>query len=132
MRILITGATGLVGREIVHLCREKNIEVHYLTTRSSKLKSENGYRGFLWNPDKGEIDKQCFEGVTAIINLAGASISKRWTESYKKEVLDSRINSIKTLHDGLRNINTHQITSFVSASAIGIYPTSLSNFLYRR
>lgn len=128
MRILITGATGLIGSEIVRLCREKNIDVHYLTTRSSKLISADGYRGFLWNPNKGEIDGNCFEGVSAIINLAGASISKRWTESYKREVLNSRINSIKTLHNGLRNINTNQITSFVSASAIGIYPTSLSNF----
>lgn len=128
MRILITGATGLIGQEIVQQCRKKDIAVNYLTTRKSKLKSEPGYQGFLWNPDKGEIDKKCFEGVTAIINLAGASISKRWTPSYKKEILNSRVNSIKTLHNGLRNVNTRQITSFVSASAIGIYPNSLSNF----
>lgn len=128
MRILITGATGLIGSEIVRLCRRKNIDVNYLTTSSDKLKSEKGYQGFLWNPDKGEIDRKCFEGVSAIINLAGASISKRWTKSYKKKVLSSRVNSIQTLHNGLRHINTNQITSFVSASAIGIYPTSLSNF----
>lgn len=128
MRILITGATGLVGSEIVRLCREKNIDVNYLTTRSSKLSSEDGYRGFLWNPDKNEIDIRCFEGVSAIINLAGASISKRWSDSYKKQVLNSRVDSIRTLHNGLRNTNTQQITSFVSASAIGIYPTSLSSF----
>lgn len=128
MRVLITGATGLIGTEIVRLCREKGIDVNYLTTRSSKISSEKAYQGFLWNPDKEEIDLKCFEGVSAIINLAGASISKRWTSSYKKEILSSRINTIQTLHNGLQKINTTQITSFIAASAIGVYPTSLSNF----
>lgn len=128
MKILITGATGLIGSEIVRLCRTKNIDVNYLTTRSSKISSEKGYEGFLWNPDKGEIDLKCFEDVTAIINLAGASISKRWTSSYKKEILNSRMNSIHTLYTGLEKIDANKITSFVSASAIGIYPHSLSDF----
>lgn len=128
MKILIAGATGLIGSEIVRLCHEKGIDVNFLTTRSSKLSSENGYQGFLWNPDKEEIDLKCFVGVTAIINLAGASISKRWTSTYKKEILSSRVNSIQTLYKGLQKIDTSEITSFVSASAMGIYPNSLSEF----
>ena len=128
MKILITGATGLIGSEIVRLCYEKGIDVNYLTTRSNKISSQKGYQGFLWNPEKEEIDLKCFEGVSAIINLAGASISKRWTSSYKKEILSSRINTIQTLYKGLHKINTTQITSFISASAIGIYPNSLSKF----
>lgn len=128
MKVLITGATGLIGSEIVRLCQQRGIDVNYLTTRSSKISSEKAYQGFLWNPDTEEIDLKCFEGVSAIINLAGASISKQWTPSYKKEILSSRINSVQTLYKGLQKINTSQITSLVSASAIGIYPTSLSNF----
>ena len=128
MKILITGATGLIGSEIVRLCQQRGIDVNYLTTRSSKISSEKGYQGFLWNPDTEEIDLKCFEGVSAIINLAGASISKKWTLSYKKEILSSRIKSVQTLYKGLQKINTSEITSLVSASAIGIYPTSLSNF----
>lgn len=128
MRILVTGATGLIGGEIVRLCRERNIEVHYLTTQADKLRSEKGCRGFLWNPEKEEIDIQCFKGVSAIINLAGASISKRWTPAYKKVILNSRIQSIRTLHKGLRNVNMDEISAFVSASAIGIYPSSLAHF----
>lgn len=128
MKILITGATGLVGSEIVDLCRERDIAVNYLTTHREKIVSKNNFQGFYWNPDKNEIDLDCFEGVTAIINLAGASISKRWTGAYKKEVLSSRINSIRTLYKALQNIDHSGITSFVSASAIGIYPNSLSDF----
>lgn len=128
MRILISGATGLIGSEIVRLCHDKGIDVNFLTTRKSKLSSEKGYQGFLWNPEKHEIDLKCFDGVSAIINLAGASISKRWTSTYKKEILNSRVESIQTLYKGLQKIDTSEITSFVSASAIGIYPSSLSEF----
>ncbi|TMM53193.1 TIGR01777 family protein [Maribacter algarum] len=128
MQILITGATGLVGSEIVRLCHEQNIGVNYLTTNKNKLISKGNYKGFYWNPDVGEIDLNCFKGVSAIINLAGASISKRWTPKYKKVVLSSRINTLRTLQKGLEQIDDSNISSFVSASAIGIYPNSLSNF----
>ncbi|NNE76715.1 MAG: TIGR01777 family protein [Pricia sp.] len=128
MKVLITGATGLVGREIVEQCRERNIAVNYLTTSKNKIVSKSDYQGFYWDPSSGEIDTKCFEGVTAIINLAGASISKRWTSSYKKQILSSRVNTLRTLRNALANKNTSSISSFVSASAIGIYPDSLANF----
>lgn len=124
MKVLITGATGLIGSEIVELCHRKNIVVHYLTTRGDKIVSEDNFKGFLWNPNNNQIDLECFKGVTAIINLAGSSISKRWTESYKKEILSSRINSSRTLYNALQKVEHKNIKSFVSASAIGIYPNS--------
>lgn len=129
MKILITGATGLVGNAIVKECHRNHIDVHYLTTSKNKISTELNYKGFYWNPESLEIDVNCFEGVEAIINLAGASISKRWTTSYKKEIVNSRINSLKTLHKGLNSANTATIRSFISASAIGIYPSSI-NKLY--
>ena len=46
MRVLITGATGLIGGEIVKLCHEKDIKVHYLTTSKSKIIQEDNYKGF--------------------------------------------------------------------------------------
>jgi uncharacterized protein (TIGR01777 family) len=128
MKVLITGATGLVGNAIVTECHKNNIAVNYLTTSKNKVVDKEKYSGFYWNPDAGEIDLNCFTGVTAIINLAGASISKRWTPSYKKEILSSRINSLKTLHKGLSQVDSSFITSFVSASAIGIYPNSIKKF----
>ena len=77
MIVLITGATGLVGKEIVKQCHSKGISVHYLTTSKSKLSNEDNYKGFYWDPTQNEIDHKCFKDVTAIINLAGASISQR-------------------------------------------------------
>ena len=127
MTVLITGATGLIGQEIVKQCHEKGISVHYLTTSKSKLAKEHNYKGFYWNPDKSEIDHTCFEGVSAIVNLVGASISKRWTETYKKEILNSRTKTAQLLQDTIRAHN-YSIDYLVSASAIGIYPTSLTNY----
>ncbi len=127
MKVLITGATGLIGSELVHQCLERGIAVHYLTTRKSKIKKEPNFSGFLWNPEKNEIDDTCFEGVSAIINLAGASISKRWSSSYKKVIVSSRINTLQTLHKALKKRDTSTIKHFVSASAIGIYPDSLTH-----
>ena len=74
MKILITGATGLVGSELIKLCLAKNYTVHYLTTSKTKIVSERNYKGFYWNPSVQEIDENCLIGIDAIINLAGASI----------------------------------------------------------
>ncbi len=128
MRYLITGATGLVGKQIVKLCQEQGIAVNYLTTSHNKIVSEKNYHGFFWNPGHDEIDTNCFEGVSAIINLAGAPISKRWTKENKRLVLSSRINSVRTLYNALEKGNFQEIKSFISASAIGIYPSSLEKY----
>lgn len=124
MKILITGATGLVGQAIVKALIRKKIPINYLTTSKDKIVSSKNYNGFYWNPDKDECDRNAFNGVTAVINLAGATISKKWTNAYKKTIINSRINSLQTLKKGIQNSNNHHIQTFVSASAIGIYPSS--------
>lgn len=127
MKVLITGATGLVGKEIVKQCLQTNISVNYLTTSKHKIKNRNNYIGFYWNPETGEIDSNCLDGVSAIINLAGSTIAQRWTSTNKKSILNSRINSLKTLFNILDK-ESHSVNHIISASAIGIYPHSLTNF----
>ena len=128
MKVLITGATGLVGQAIVKVLHDQGIAVNYLTTRKDKISHSEEYRGYYWNPNKGEIDVDCFKNVSAIINLAGASIAKRWTPLRKKRILSSRIKSLRTLYKGMEQVDISLVDSFVSASAIGIYPNSLSKF----
>ena len=125
MKILITGATGLVGQELVKLCLAKSYTVHYLTTSKTKIVSESNYKGFYWNPSTQEIDENCLKGIDVIINLAGASISKKWTASHKKAILNSRIDSLRLLHR-LLSENNHRVKQLCSASALGIYPSSFT------
>lgn len=125
MRILITGATGLIGSELVSLLLQNGISVHYLTTSKKKIENQLNYRGFFWNPEQGIIDENCLMGVDAIIHLAGASIAKRWTKNYKQEIIESRIFSSNVLYKALKE-NPHQVKQIVSASGTAIYPNSSS------
>jgi len=127
MIYLITGATGLIGQQIIKRCEEQHIVVHYLTTSRSKIKTTNTCKGFYWNPKSNDIDIGAFEGVSTIIHLAGANIAKRWTKSYKKEIIESRTKTTNLLKETLEKIQ-HTITHFISASGISIYKNSLTEF----
>lgn len=125
MTLLITGATGLVGSEIVSLLLENNHTVHYLTTSKDKIIDEPNYKGFYWNPKQGVLDESCLNDVEVIIHLAGASVSKRWTSNYKQEIIESRIDTSNLLFKALKH-HPNQVKQIVSASAIGIYKDSLT------
>ena len=123
MNILITGSTGLIGSKIIELCVKKGFSVKYLTTRKSKIINSDLVEGFLWDPSTRYINKNCFKNVDTIVNLAGSSISKRWTNSHKKSIIGSRLNSLRFLKESIINNNV-KIKHLVSASAIGIYKSS--------
>jgi uncharacterized protein len=129
MKVLITGATGLVGKEITELLLQNGLKINYLTTSKNKIKHEPSFQGFYWDPQQGIIDENCLLGVAAIVHLAGANIAKRWTSKYKQEIIESRVLSSNLLYKALKN-NTHQVEHFISASAIGIYPDN-PNAIYQ-
>lgn len=124
MKLLITGATGLVGNSLTEKYAQQGIQIHYLTTRKSQMVSIEGAQGYYWNPYKNEIDLACFIGVDSIIHLAGATVSKRWTKAYKEKIHSSRVLSTQLLLKGLQSCKgDHQVKQLLSASAIGIYPS---------
>lgn len=128
MKVLITGATGLIGTQITELLLEQGVEVNFLTTRKEKIINETNHKGFLWDPNKNEIDTSCVHGVDAVINLVGATIAKRWTKSYKKIILESRTKTANLLFQALKNTN-HNVRHLISASGISIYPND-ETYLY--
>lgn len=117
-KILITGGSGLVGQALSKLLLEKGYQPVWLSRKAGK---KGTIQIFKWDIDKQYIDIAAFEGVTAIVHLAGASVGKHWTTRYKQEIFDSRILSTRLLLNALEK-NPHQIKTIVSASAVGIYP----------
>src|SRR4051812_43286202 len=94
-KILITGGSGLVGRAISELLLNKHHQPVWLGREEGTV---NGIKKFRWDVSKRYIDEKAFEGVDAVIHLAGAGImDKRWTEAYKKEVIDSRVKTSELL-----------------------------------
>lgn len=129
MTILVTGATGLIGQELVGLLLQNGHTVHYLSTSRTKLVSNSSYKGYYWNPKTAEIDVAAFTDVDVIVHLAGANVAQRWTTDYKEEIIQSRVLSTQLLFKTLQQI-THKVTQIVAASAIGIYPNSLSSIYH--
>ena len=125
--LLITGATGLVGKALVKHCLAEGYTVHYLTTHKSKIITQKHHKGFYWNPQNNTIDTACFEGVEVIVNLAGASIAQRWSKAAKASILSSRTEALALL---CSTIKAHKfpVTQIISASAIGIYPDSKTRY----
>jgi uncharacterized protein (TIGR01777 family) len=115
--ILIAGGTGLIGSRLCRMLSDKGYEVCILT-RNKKSKSR--YTTFAWNPSKNEIDPAAMQNASAVINLAGSGIADhRWTTSYKKEIIQSRLEATSTL---LAEIKKHSgVKSYIAASAIGFY-----------
>lgn len=125
MKILITGATGLVGSVLMETALREGHTIHFLTTNKRKIAFNSSTKGYYWNPKKNEINLDCFDGVELIVHLAGESISQRWTKKNKKEIFDSRVEGTRLLVEGLRQCKgKHKVKHVVAASAIGIYPSS--------
>jgi uncharacterized protein (TIGR01777 family) len=124
-KVLVAGATGMVGRKLVAMLNEAGYEVNALSTR--KNTTVQGAEVFFWNPKNFEIDAAALVGVSSIINLAGATVSKRWTTEYKQEIYDSRTQTAETLYKALSKNKNHSVKSYISASAVGYYASDLSN-----
>ena len=129
MRILITGATGLIGRRITDLLHQKGYQLNFLTTRKKKIQKKENFTGFYWNPDRMEIDPQCLQGVGAIINLSGENIFQVWSKAAKKRILNSRTRSLKLLRQALQE-HSHEVGHLISASGISVYPSSTHRIYY--
>lgn len=116
MKIVISGASGLIGVPLVAALRSANHQVTTLVRRPTADPQE-----VQWDPAAGLLAPTALAGADAVINLAGAGIAdKRWTPDYKKLVLDSRVSSTALLAQTIAGMEPKP-TVFLSGSAIGYY-----------
>jgi uncharacterized protein (TIGR01777 family) len=115
--VLVTGGTGLVGEHLCKRLKEKGYKVAILSRRNNK----GNYQYYSWDLQKGEIQKKAIETADYIIHLAGASLTeKRWTESRKKLIIDSRVKSGELILSKIKE-QKKVPKVFISASGIGYY-----------
>lgn len=116
MKILVTGASGLIGSALIPFLTTGGHEVLRL------VRQRNGNPSSVhWSPSQGEIDAQALEGLDAVIHLAGESIADgRWTEAKKNRILKSRTEGTLLLAKTLAQLK-HKPALLISASAIGYY-----------
>ncbi len=121
---LVTGATGLVGTELVAQLRAAGHEVRTLTTRPGQSPNPSTH---YWSPETGWLDPSVLRGVAVVHHLAGASVSEKWTADHRKEILKSRQLGTDLLVDRLRALPAaERPKAVVCASAVGIYPDQAS------
>lgn len=119
--ILITGGTGLVGKKLVQHLLDKGYTIHLLVRRIKNDNRGERLKQFAWDIYKRQIDKHCLTDVDAIIHLAGEEIArKRWTTDRKRQIIESRTESIRMIYDLMRK-NKNQVEHVISASAVGYY-----------
>jgi hypothetical protein len=125
-KILITGASGLIGSQLTTMLLQKGYQVVHL----GRSKKSGAVPSFVWDVANQKIDEEALHGISHIIHLAGAGVAdKRWSDARKKEILDSRIQSTQLLFDTLKKTN-HQVESFISASAIGFYGFTMEETVF--
>jgi uncharacterized protein (TIGR01777 family) len=117
MKILIAGATGMIGSIVTTYLASQGHEVAPLV-RHSPNPGE-----VFWDPDKGSIDCAGLEGYDGVVNLASMPWPARWTAKAKKQIYDNRIQINSILAKSLAGC-THKPAVLICSSGMGIYPSS--------
>ncbi len=116
MKIVISGASGMVGSELVRQLRADTHDVSTLVRRRTSAPNE-----IQWDPAAGSLPASAIESADAVINLSGASLGKLpWLPGYKTTILRSRLQSTRTLAAAI-GAAASPPSVFLSASAVGFY-----------
>ena len=123
LRILISGASGLIGSALVPYLQTRGHTVLRLVRRKIKNQEE-----IFWRPETGELECDSLGQIDAVVHLAGANVAAgRWTAARRRGILESRVQSTRTLVSALGK-QTHRPSVFVAASAVGYYGDSTGEF----
>ncbi|GAB3617940.1 TIGR01777 family oxidoreductase [Okibacterium endophyticum] len=116
MRVVIAGASGLIGGHLTERLRARGDTVVRLVRRPPRGDDEAA-----WQPAEHRLDPAVVDGADAVVNLSGASIGRLpWTRGYRREIRASRVAATSTLVEAIHAVPTPPQV-FVSASAAGFY-----------
>jgi len=116
MKVLITGASGLIGKALQESFAAKGWEMLLASRHDPKADNE-----VLWTPENGFAEAGRLEGIDAVVHLAGESVSGlRWTDEKKKAIKDSRVLGTRSVVEAISKLK-HKPKVLVAASAIGFY-----------
>jgi uncharacterized protein (TIGR01777 family) len=122
-KIIITGATGLIGRKLCSTLLEQGNEITIFTRNPEAAKKLiGGAKNYVkWNYNNPEEWKDYLNETDSVIHLAGTNLgAKRWNYEFKKELFNSRIESTRQLVDSIKSCGDKP-KSFITASAVGFY-----------
>ena len=123
MKVLVAGATGFIGKELLKWLSEKGYEIVLLTRNpdSARFRIPIHCETIVWDPFENTIPSSALKGVDAVINLAGENIANgRWSPDRKRKLIESRVLSVRRLIDVMTHMD-QKPKAFISASAIGFY-----------
>ncbi len=124
MKVLVTGATGLVGKPLVQSLASSGHSIVVLSRNPEKAKSLWGIpvSAYAWRAEKEPVPEAALNGVDAVVHLAGEGIAdKHWSAKRKQEILDSRVLGTRHLFEGIKSLKGSKPKVVVSSSAIGFY-----------
>lgn len=117
-QILITGATGMIGKKLINVLLQLGHNISILSRKPRNIKNVTVYT---WDVYKQQIDADCMKGIDTVIHLAGEGIAdKKWTKERKQQIIDSRVLSTQLLYKTIKETNA-PVSTFISASAVGYY-----------
>ncbi|HET7604327.1 MAG TPA: TIGR01777 family oxidoreductase [Gemmatimonadales bacterium] len=114
LTVAVTGATGFIGSRLVRALTTSGHLVRRI------VRHDPGADDIVWHPARGELDPRRLDGVDAVLHLAGASISRRWTREQKQRIRESRRTSTALLARALSRLDRKPAV-LVSMSAVGYY-----------
>ena len=120
-RIILAGGSGFIGRSLSALLLSKGYEVVVLTRAPSH--QSGAIRHVHWNGRKIDKWAEVLDGAKAIVNLTGKNVNCRHTAEHRREILESRVNSVRALGEAIAN-SAQPPEAFVQASGIAIYGDS--------
>jgi uncharacterized protein len=121
MKILITGATGLIGRPLCRMLSDEGHTVIALSRSPQKAGDLAAARVYEWEAQSGPPPAEALEAIDAVVHLAGEPIAgRRWSDEQKRRIRDSRVISTRHLVNGICAV-TPRPASLISSSAVGFY-----------